>query len=92
MRLNFYSRHRRFNKSLLGSHKNAFVLLTYKKALITFASKTAMLLLVIEFYSSRFLDKLAELYEIQHKGQIKHCVSKVVKRYITYLKQSYMVS
>ena len=51
-----------------------------------------MLLLVIEFYSSRFLDKLAELYEIQHKGQIKHCVSKVVKRYITYLKQSYMVS
>ena len=44
MRLNFYSRRRRFDKSLLGSHKNAFVLLTYKKALIIFASKTAMLI------------------------------------------------
>ena len=40
MRLNFYSRRRRFNKSLLGSHKNAFVLLTNKKAFTLFTSKT----------------------------------------------------
>ena len=33
MRLNLYSRRRRFNKSLLGSHKNAFVSLSNKKAL-----------------------------------------------------------
>ena len=33
MRLNFYSRRRRFNKSLLGSHKNSFTPFIHKKAL-----------------------------------------------------------
>ena len=45
--------------TFLGSHKNTLTL-TKKR----YASKTATLLLVIDFYSSRFLDKLAHLAEI----------------------------
>jgi hypothetical protein len=36
--------------------------------------------------------KSACLDKIQHNGQTKHYASKVVKRYITHLRQSYMVS
>ena len=82
MRLNFYSRRRRFNKSLLGSHKNTLTLTKkrYASKTITHSQPPAINTdkffyavanyRLLEFQSSRFLDKLARLAYLAEIAEI----------------------